>query len=262
MKSLVYFLLLTLTSSASAQNFKFNEKTQKYDIKKAGSYKTSRLSVDDIINELNGGIKIKSGNKWGLIKYNGEVIVEPKYENITSQSNELHIVKVDGKYGVIDLQENFVLEPKYDQIDYSNVDQSYVKINGKWCLKKGETYIEVGKPTIYRNPQVKPTLKECIDQEPNCVQKKLLKKVYGNLRYPDLARIKRIQGITISEVIISENGKIEQVRVIEGLGHGIDEVVHQTLSNNDLEWIPAKDHGENVKYKFYMPIIFRLEGNL
>ncbi len=259
MRNLILLFILSISYSLTAQNFKYDDKTEKYILKKAGDDKKSTLIVDEYKKENNGGIKIRMGDKWGLIKYNGEVLIEPGYEDINSQINKLHIVKINGKYGVIDLEEKLMLEPIYDQIDYYNEEESLVKLNGEWGLLKAENFIKVEAPAIYCNPQTRATIKKCVGKEVSCYEKTFLTEIYSNLRYPAKARENGIQGTALAELILSETGVIEQVRIVDGVSPEIDEEVIRTLSNINLEWIPAMDAGKNVKYKFYMPVNFKLQ---
>lgn len=78
------------------------------------------------------------------------------------------------------------------------------------------------------------------------------------LRYPQEAIDRNIQGITVPEVTIDENGNV--------VDWGIAESVHRTLDNEalrvlklfDPEFIPAEKNGKKVKAKVKVPIVFRL----
>ena len=79
--------------------------------------------------ELNSGIspipyeksvlKYVDDNKYGLIDFNGKVIVKPNYDEINSfDYNEgLLLVKKDGKYGIININGVTVINTEYDKID-------------------------------------------------------------------------------------------------------------------------------------------------
>ena len=46
--------------------------------------------------------------------------------------------------------------------------------------------------------------------------------VAKNLRYPDEARTKRIEGKVIVGYQVTDNGKVQKARIIKGLGYGCD----------------------------------------
>ena len=47
--------------------------------------------------------------------------------------------------------------------------------------------------------------------------------VANNLRYPDEAKAKRIEGKVIVGYQVTDNGKVQKARIIKGLGYGCDE---------------------------------------
>ena len=65
-------------------------------------------------------LKIKQNEKYGLIDFDGNVIVEPEYEEIDSFNYKegLLLVKNNGKYGVINIDGEEVIKTKYDYIAY------------------------------------------------------------------------------------------------------------------------------------------------
>lgn len=84
----------------------------------------------DIIHEIlkseeNGIIYIKNG-KFGIMKTNGEVTIEPEYEYMKEAKSGIFIVSKDGKYGVIDLQKNTKIEFKYAMINYNEKADIYI----------------------------------------------------------------------------------------------------------------------------------------
>lgn len=79
----------------------------------------------DKIYSLNGAQKsivIEKEGKKGLTNSLGEIIIEPEYTDIVSLTDDYvdgYIVKnAEGKYGIISADKKVVLEPKYDLIDH------------------------------------------------------------------------------------------------------------------------------------------------
>jgi TonB family protein len=85
----------------------------------------------------------------------------------------------------------------------------------------------------------------------------LYKKVGKTLRYPADARRYGIEGKVFVEFVIEKTGSVRDVRVIKGLGGGLNEEsvrVIETMTN----WIPAKVKGKSVQQRMVLPIAFKL----
>jgi|YNPMSStandDraft_2_1061718.scaffolds.fasta_scaffold00049_17 hypothetical protein len=131
---------------------------------------------------LNDLIIIKKDNKYGIAGWNGNIIVEPKYDYIGSFSNGFAIVRIDGKYGLIDDSGKEVIKPKYDDIGDCDYYQNYIglgkkkvdhclftnifndgvapiKLNGKWGLVD-----------LNGNEIVKPQYDEILEYRKNLVK--------------------------------------------------------------------------------------------
>ena len=76
-------------------------------------------------SEENGIIFIKN-SKFGVMKINGEVTIEPEYEDMKESKSGVFIASKDGKYGVIDLQKNIKIEFKYAMINYNEKADIYI----------------------------------------------------------------------------------------------------------------------------------------
>jgi TonB family protein len=104
---------------------------------------------------------------------------------------------------------------------------------------------------------------EPAEAKQSCATSKLLKHIYTNIRYPKEARKAGIQGKAVAAFVISELGKVEKVRIVEGLGYGIDkEVIRVIEMMNELDktWIPAEKDGQPVALEMTIPVKFKLDG--
>lgn len=71
--------------------------------------------------------------KWGFADLDGEILIQPVYEEAKSYSNGLAAVMVEGKWGFIDEQGNLVIDCIFDGAGYFN--------NLGYCIvKKGEAW--------------------------------------------------------------------------------------------------------------------------
>ncbi len=74
--------------------------------------------------------------------------------------------------------------------------------------------------------------------------------------YTDEARRLRIEGEVVMEVMFPSSGKPRVVRVIERLGHGLDESA--TMAVSKIEFKPAQQAGAPVDSKAIVRVIFKL----
>lgn len=79
-------------------------------------------------------------SKWGFIDRNGNVIVEPQYEQVT-EFNEYGFagIKRDGKWGIINQDANIIVEPKYE-ISQTNQIPEFLGKYYKVYYGYGESY--------------------------------------------------------------------------------------------------------------------------
>ncbi|MCP3957150.1 MAG: energy transducer TonB [bacterium] len=76
--------------------------------------------------------------------------------------------------------------------------------------------------------------------------------------YPETARKDRIQGRVIAKTVISTEGTIESVEIVESLGEEFDTAVREVLKEWRFE--PAKLDGEPVDVYYNLTFNFKLDG--
>jgi TonB family protein len=81
--------------------------------------------------------------------------------------------------------------------------------------------------------------------------------INSNLKYPLIAKEKGIQGTVYVSFVIEEDGSINDVKVVKGIGGGCDEECVKVVISMP-KWIPAKLNGKPVRVQFTMPIKFVL----
>lgn len=97
------------------------EKEGKYSIYDSDWEKVSDFTCDDMDVCTNDKlIAFKSGDKWGYVDAEGEVVIKPQYSDAKSFSNGLAAVCVDGKWGFIDKNNEIVIECQFKDADYFN----------------------------------------------------------------------------------------------------------------------------------------------
>lgn len=78
-----------------------------------------------------------------------------------------------------------------------------------------------------------------------------------NLRYPDEARTKGIEGKVFSKFIVEKDGSITNVEIVKGIGYGCDEETLRVLKTSP-KWNPGTEKGKPLRVSFTLPINFQL----
>ena len=101
------------------------------------------------------------------------------------------------------------------------------------------------------------------DELEACATKKMLEYIYGNLKYPAIARENGIEGQVVIQFVVAKDGKIEDIDLVRNLEGGCGEAAMKVVRGmNSLpqRWTPGKQQGRNVKVKYTLPVKFKLEG--
>jgi TonB family protein len=85
-----------------------------------------------------------------------------------------------------------------------------------------------------------------------------IKYISENIKYPEEAREKGIQGTVFVTFVVEPDGSITGVKLLRGIGGGCDEEALKLIENMP-KWIPGKQRGQAVRVQFNMPIRFVLE---
>lgn len=78
-----------------------------------------------------------------------------------------------------------------------------------------------------------------------------------NIVYPSTAKENGVQGVVYVTFVIDENGHVDDVKILRGIGGGCDEETVRVVKLMP-DWIPGKEKGKNVRVQFNMPIRFTL----
>ena len=83
-----------------------------------------------------------------------------------------------------------------------------------------------------------------------------LESIYKQIKYPEVAQKAGVEGKVYLLIYINENGDVDDVKVIKGLGAGCDEAAIEVIKNTKFN--PGKDNGTPIKVKLSLPITFKL----
>ena len=74
--------------------------------------------------------------------------------------------------------------------------------------------------------------------------------------YTDEARKLRIEGEVLLDVVFESDGKVRVVRIVRGLGHGLDEAAAKAAEQ--IRFRPAQQNGQPVDFQAVLHILFQL----
>lgn len=87
----------------------------------------------------------------------------------------------------------------------------------------------------------------------NAMMKYLRKKI----KYNRDAEENRIQGKVYVSFVIKKDGSISDVKILKGLGHGLDENAMVAVKNMPA-WSPGKHNGRAVSVRFTLPVNYKI----
>lgn len=80
--------------------------------------------------------------------------------------------------------------------------------------------------------------------------------ITSKIEYPDKAREAGIEGRVVVQFIVTENGDVEDARVVRGIGGGADEEALRVI--REAKFTPGVQRGRNVRVQFALSINFDL----
>lgn len=96
-----------------------------------------------------------------------------------------------------------------------------------------------------------------VDQMPEIVGG--LPALYDEIEYPKEAVRKDISGRVYLQVVVDENGRAQNPKVIRDIGGGCGDAAAEAITKVDFK--PGKKAGKTVKVKYSLPVTFRIEKN-
>ena len=95
-----------------------------------------------------------------------------------------------------------------------------------------------------------------------CADKKMLEFIYGNIKYPAIARENGVEGMAVVSFVVEKDGKVTDAKVVRNPGAKTGEEalrVVELMNSKGLNWIPGKQGGRSVRVQFNLPVKFKLE---
>lgn len=85
-----------------------------------------------------------------------------------------------------------------------------------------------------------------------------IQSIQEKIKYPDVARQAGIEGLVIIQFVVNEQGKVEDPKVIRGIGGGCDEEAIRVIK--DARFKPGKQRGQPVRVQYSLPVFFKLKA--
>ena len=79
----------------------------------------------------------------------------------------------------------------------------------------------------------------------------------ANIKYPQTALEKGIQGKVFVSFVIEHDGSVSNVKVTRSIGGGCDEEAVRVIKSMP-KWRPGKQMGKTVRVSYTLPVSFRL----
>ena len=86
------------------------------------------LSYDSVVRLAGQKFLIINQNKHGLADANGNVLIEPRFDNIQNSQNGYVIVEQEGKFGLLTLEGLSTIPLTYDKLIYNKENNQYLAL--------------------------------------------------------------------------------------------------------------------------------------
>lgn len=88
----------------------------------------------------------------------------------------------------------------------------------------------------------------------------MMKFLNENIKYPVEAQRNGVQGRVICNFIVEKDGRLSEFNVVRGVDPLLDQEALRVLKSMP-NWTPGKQRGEEVRVRFTLPVVFRLQEN-
>lgn len=99
---------------------------------------------------------------------------------------------------------------------------------------------------------------EEVEIEPQYTAGSIAKYIAKEVNYPQEALKNHIEGRVILQLIIMEDGSVEDVKVLKSVNPQLDEEAIRVVKQTNKKWIPGKIKNTPVRVAFNIPISFKL----
>ncbi|NLZ19991.1 MAG: energy transducer TonB [Bacteroidales bacterium] len=104
--------------------------------------------------------------------------------------------------------------------------------------------------TVYDTVSEQPSLKDGTD---------FAVWIAKNLKYPAQAKEDYIQGRVTVRFVVTDKGKVRQVKVLRGVEESLDKEAVRVVSASSGKWKPGTLDGKPVNTRLLIPVVFRIQ---
>ncbi|EAK0978971.1 WG repeat-containing protein [Campylobacter lari] len=110
-----------------------NKQNNKYEIlKEKCNSGDIKACLDSYPIKYKKPIQAKLNGKWGFIDKNGEIIINPIFDNVSNFKENLASVKINGKWGFINESGKFITEPIFNYAWNFKENFASIRLKEKW----------------------------------------------------------------------------------------------------------------------------------
>ncbi|PQJ32559.1 hypothetical protein BST92_11765 [Nonlabens arenilitoris] len=138
-----------ITENGSRTFVEFLNKTGHIQLKEGLININGNVIINPIYDEIsgyfqNGFMRVRNNGKTGVIDEQGKIIIPIEYDDISDLKDGLFLAKKSNKWGMIDIKEQVVIPFEYNKIRYFNEGLALVILDGKagYINKENEIIIE------------------------------------------------------------------------------------------------------------------------
>lgn len=127
---------------------------------------------------------------------------------------------------------------------------------------------QVDTSKVYEIAEKMPLLPQCAALDTTevakkkCTQDLLLSFIYGNVQYPDSARLAGIEGTVVVRFVIGRDSLIKNIEVLKDIGGGCGAAaayVINAMNPLNIRWVPGEMEGVPVDVIMTLPVKFKLK---
>ncbi len=100
------------------------------------------------------------------------------------------------------------------------------------------------------------------NERDKCAKIKMMEYIERHLKYPEEAKIKKIQGQVVVQFVIEKDGSISEIKVARDIGFGCGQAAVDVVESwNEMaeKWRPGHQRGRPVVVLYTLPVKFKLE---
>ena len=194
--------------------------------------------------------------------HNGNMATPAAYEKYLKEEGAVTFTtyRSNGKkiLGIVTPNNNYVTGV-WDATKHPDEQETVYHMKDKQYKVRGGKYVEI--EATQKTEEKKTVSFHQVAQPPRFNggdANEFSKWVNQNLRYPEKCRQSRVEGRVTLQFTVTEEGKVNNVKVLRSVNEDIDKEAVRVVSESP-DWTPGKDeNGETVPVTYTFPVIFRL----